>query len=319
MPAACLCISLFIVQAAIINYYLIVNISINHLSWVGLDLINLTLLIFCIACSHSTLHKKGRNGRGFKSLAWLSWLLISTSVAIKTIIAFNEFASHLVEDDPSFFGPNTLKTAIALGSCVFFLLLTTQHNSIVGSDRRRYIEELAGTVVFDILDTVDILEILFDAAKVELFWKGLKEIILAVVTMNLLIPTIPLMTLCQTEFGHHRPDPWVTNLHTFLIAVAVNLPILMVRLILWNVFSLAISPFTLKNCMLLSMTAYDFYQHRKVDTVERQRETTGVSHISYGKHHRNRSDEHCNTNCCEDVKTSHFCWTQSEERIVTVI
>uniref|UniRef100_A0A0B7B3E8 Uncharacterized protein n=1 Tax=Arion vulgaris TaxID=1028688 RepID=A0A0B7B3E8_9EUPU len=269
VPAAFLCVAIFILQTSIMNYYLIANISIGHWSWLGPDLINLTLLVASIINSYSALHGSGSRDENFYSLAWISWLLMSIFVSVKTIVIFNGVAVTLVEEDPSFFGPNTLKTAIALGSCVFFLLLTTQHDAPLGSEKKRYIEELTGTVVFDILDTVDILEILFKGKAVDTFWPGLREFILSVATLNLIIPTVPLLTLCKTKFGEDELDKKMIYLHRLLVVLAVNSPNLLIRLILWNVFSAAISPFSLKNLILIAMTVYEFYQHKKEKFQER--------------------------------------------------
>jgi hypothetical protein len=38
------------------------------------------------------------------------------------------------------------------GGIIFTLLLATNHDAKPGSHRRKYIEELTGTVIFDILD-----------------------------------------------------------------------------------------------------------------------------------------------------------------------
>lgn len=288
IPAAFLCVVLFLLQTAVMDYYLIENISVNHWSWLGPDVISLTLLVVSIVNSYAALHNTNSRQRHFYSLAWIAWLVMSVFVSAKTIVVFNGFASQLTEEDPSFFGPNTLKTAISLGSCVFFLLLTTQHDAPLGSERKRYIEELTGTVVFDILDTVDILEILFTQDKVDTFWTGLKEFILAVAALNLIIPTVPLLTLCKTNFGHDELDKRLIYLHRLLVVLAVNVPNLLVRLILWHVFSSAISPFTLKNIILIAMSLYEFYQHKKEKFEDHQREGIEMKNKNENQHFSNR-------------------------------
>jgi hypothetical protein len=54
------------------------------------------------------------------------------------------------------------------------------HDAKPGSHRRKYIEELTGTVIFDILDCVDSMEILFIREERETFPKGMDDAIIAI-------------------------------------------------------------------------------------------------------------------------------------------
>lgn len=47
-----------------------------------------------------------------------------------------------------------------------------------------------------------------------------------------------------------------------LVTVAINLPNLIVRLILWHGFSVGISVFMLKNIVLILLTTHGFYEHK---------------------------------------------------------
>ncbi|CAG5117667.1 unnamed protein product [Candidula unifasciata] len=262
-PAAAMCVVVFLAQTAAMDYYLVLYLSYDHLYWVASDMLNLALLVSCIYQSYSGRSKKNANKKTAHSFAWLSWLVMNIVLSAKTIVVFLNVAHTLEEKHPSFFGPNTLKTTIALGSCVFLLLLTTQHDAPLGSERRQFINELTGTVVFDLLDTADILEILFEENETESFWTGLKEFILAVGVLNLVIPTVPLLTLSITNFGRDKLQRRLMYLHRMLVVLAVNVPNLLVRLNLWHGHSVAISPFTLKNIILICITVYEFYLHKR--------------------------------------------------------
>ena len=170
---------------------------------------------------------------------------------------------QLKEDDPSFFGPNTFQTTIALGSCIFFLLLTTQHDEAPGTETRRYIEELTGNVIFDLIDVADIIDVFFDEETRSEMWDGLEEVVFFVMTVNLLLPALPLFTLSYTKFGRSRLENHLVQWHGLLLVLFVNVPNLVVRLILWHAFSHGISPFILKNFMLICLTAYEFYEHKR--------------------------------------------------------
>ncbi|GFR60322.1 cat eye syndrome critical region protein 6-like protein [Elysia marginata] len=254
---------------ASMDYYLIHHLGISHLTWLAFDAINITLLIICIQQARSAIQaSEGEKAPSniiriaSGSMGWVTWLFMSIAVAAKSVVIFHYFSDDL-DESSTFFGPNTLKTTIALGSCTFLLLLITQHNAPAGSDGRRYIEELTGTVVFDILDTVDILEVLFDSDERDALWSGLEGFILAVAVLNLILPTVPLFTLAKSKFGQRKLSIKLIHGHRILLVLAVNMPNLLVRLLLWHGMSSGISPFTLKNILAISLTFYDIYEHNK--------------------------------------------------------
>lgn len=79
-------------------------------------------------------------------------VVLQIGVLTRMIIGLLNFVEHLRED--AFFGPNTFKTTIALSAVIFVLLLTSHFEAPSGSPQRVYIEELTGTVMFDLIDTV---------------------------------------------------------------------------------------------------------------------------------------------------------------------
>jgi len=262
LPSAILCVSVFLLQAACMDYYLVEYLGDSHFIWIAADAVNLTLLVICIYIAHNDI-SAGRTTSTVYNIASASWLLMSISLAVKMIIVIIKVADKLDEDDPGFMGPNTFKTGIGLSGVVFLCLLMTQHDAPVGSERRQYIEELTGTVVFDLLDTVDTLEVLFDVDKRATLWNGLEEFILCVATMNLLIPAVPLFTLSRTNYGHEMISSRLVYAHRLALVLIVNIPNLLVRMILWHGLSVGISPFCLKNLILICMTVYVFYEHFK--------------------------------------------------------
>ncbi|GFR71756.1 cat eye syndrome critical region protein 6-like protein [Elysia marginata] len=264
-PAAVICVALSALQMAALDYYLVFMLSINHLGWLAADGVNLSLLMFCIVQARSALYKQNRDDSAkVQSLAWASWFLMSVSVSAKVCVLIAYCIKDLEEEVDTFWGANTLKTTVALGACIFLLLLITQHDAALGSEGRRYIEELTGTVVFDILDTVEILDTLFDLEKRKILWHTLEEVILVLAVVNLLLPTVPLFTLACTQFGRKKLQKRMIYLHRLLVVLIVNVPILAVRMVLWHGHSMGVSPFTLKNIVLILLTTYEFYEHKKM-------------------------------------------------------
>ncbi|CAL1530447.1 unnamed protein product, partial [Lymnaea stagnalis] len=264
IPAGLMCVILFLVQAGTLNYYLVYNLSDVHLCWLVSDAVNLAVLVASIIYSSYTLSQQ-RNSENFRatfhSISWVSWLLINVSVSVKVILVLENDAIEL-EGAATFFGPNTFKTTVAMGSCIFLFLLNTQHDAPVGSDRRTYIDALTNTVVFDILDTVDILEVCLSEGERDSLWGGLKKMILAQASLNLLLPTVPLLTLSRTQFGRDKLTRPMIYLHRLLVVLVFNVPNLITRLILWHGLSVGFSPFALKNVVLIGMTLLEFYEHK---------------------------------------------------------
>ena len=143
------------------------------------------------------------------------------------------------------------------------LLLSSLHDAKPGTERRRYIEELTGTVIFDILDGVDSMEILFIKEDRDSFPPGLEDTIIGIACINFLLPTIPLLTLSRTEFGHAKMSQRLVMIHKLCLAFAVNLPLLITRMILWHGLNHGISIFSLKNVIMIATICYDFYEHHE--------------------------------------------------------
>lgn len=264
VPARIFCILLLLTQGGILDYFLVKHQTQASWAWLTFDLVNVCIFIasFIISRRHLLLQKAGDERTRAFTLGWFAWLVYSVSLVARMAISFNKFTFRLSEK--GFFGPNTLKTSLALAACVFILLLMSHHDAPPGSERRRYIEDLTGTVVFDVLDTVDVLEVMFDRGSRDMFLPGLQQTVLAVAGLNLIIPTVPLITLSLTNFGYKKMPKRLVAMHKLLVVLVVNVPNLLVRLVLWHGFSVGISPFMLKNIILICITMYEFYEHKKM-------------------------------------------------------
>ncbi|XP_046544522.1 transmembrane protein 121B-like [Haliotis rubra] len=264
IPARILCILLLLAQGGILDYYLAKHQTQFSWAWLAFDLVNVGIFIasFIISRLRLSLQEAGNEQTKAVTIGWLAWLVYSVSLVARMAIAFNKFSLRLNEE--TFFGPNTLKTSLALASCVFIFLLMSHHDAPPASERRRYIEDLTGTVVFDVLDTVDVLEVMFDKTSRDMFLPGLQQTVLAVAGLNLIIPTVPLITLSLTNFGYKKMSKRLVALHKLLVVLVVNVPNLIVRLVLWHGFSVGISPFMLKNLILICIVMFEFYEHKRM-------------------------------------------------------
>lgn len=266
IPVRTFCILVLLLHTGFVDYYLVENKGINWLLFLIADVITLCLFIASFVVSYQQIASPRPDSEMERTGSWLgvgSWFLYSAIVATKAGIIFMDFADDLDEND--FFGPNTLKTTLALAGVVFLLHLSSLHDAKPGSERRSYIEELTGTVIFDIMDCVDSMEPLFIKEDRKDFPPGLEEAIVTIACLNFVIPTIPLLTLTHTKFGHAKLPRRLVMIHKILLAFIVNLPLLVMRMILWHGLNHGVSIFSLKNVIVIAMISYDFYEHHEAN------------------------------------------------------
>jgi hypothetical protein len=259
---------LIVLQGAVLDYYLVIHKDIDWVSWIVADIAIILVFItaFIISYRHLKLAKDAvvRNvpiQTGALPLGYLAWFVYSVFLATRVAIIFKDFAFHLKEED--FFGPNTLKFSIALAAFIFMLLLLCHHDAEVKSDRKHIIAELTGTVVFDVLDSVDALDVLFDGEAIIDFPPHMDTAIIVIACVNLVLPTLPLMTLSRTHYGHKHTPREIMMLHKMLLVFLVNLPLLIIRFLLWHLLSKEISIFPVKNLIVIFLVFHDLYEKRR--------------------------------------------------------
>lgn len=193
-------------------------------------------------------------------LGYIAWLVYAIFLAARVAVIFKQIAYRLTESE-DFFGPNTLKSAVALACVVFFLLIMTHADTPPRSAREYYIQNLSLHVTLDILDTVNILDVLFlEESHVFLSFE-LHNSIIAISCINLILPTIPLIVLSYTRYGKDELTHSITTIHTIVYFICVNLPYLVIRLVLWHVHSQNVSVFVIKNVLGLGATFKTVHDH----------------------------------------------------------
>ncbi|XP_060064306.1 uncharacterized protein LOC132544691 [Ylistrum balloti] len=265
LPTRLICVLILLLQAAGLDYYLVTYKNLSWAGWAAADIVVLILLIISFYFGYR-FHQRQKSSEEEDTedleihtrVGVVTWFVYASVLCFKVAYAFKDFSHKLDEND--FFGENTLKTTIALAGIVFLILLTTLHDAKPGSGRRKYIDELTGTVIFDILDCVDSMEILFDEEARANILPSLDDTIIGIACINFLLPTIPLITLAKTNFGHKKLSEKMVILHKVLLAFMVNLPLLITRMVVWHGMSHGISIFSLKNIIVIGMVSYDLYE-----------------------------------------------------------
>lgn len=282
IPSRALCFFIVMLQGAILDYFLISFKTVYWYGWIAADVAILFVFVvtFIISYRHLVLVRQSSTSHGHVQtgslpLGYFAWFVYSVALVARVAIIFSDFAHFLKEEN--FFGPNILKVSISLASAVFLLLLMTHHDAKPGSRRKHQIEEFSGTVVFDIFDSVDMLDILFDPVDRADLPSGMCLAIISISCVNFILPIFPLMTLSNSHFGHRATPESLLILHKLLLIFVVNLPLLILRLLIWHVVEKDISIFIVKNLLVIVVLFYHLYENevKKYVQSQSQEETDG--------------------------------------------
>ena len=246
---------------AVLNYYMAVHKSVWYWLWSIADVA--ILVAFTIAFLKSfhflkkTEQEQDREAKLERKkqvitkaelpLGWIAWLVYSILLASRMAILFQDVVQRLDEKD--FFGPNTLKLTLASSAFIFLLLIATHHDAPYGSSRQSFISSVSRGSTMDILDTVAILDILFITESHIFLTFEMHKTIIAIAFINLILPTVPLLVLNQTRFGKDDMTTTLKISHTLVYMLFINVPLFIIRLILWNVRNQNISVFLIKNVL----------------------------------------------------------------------
>jgi len=281
-PTRALCVFVMLLQAASVNWYLMDNLSFTWGAMFAADAVILTLFIAAFVMATSNIHtEKHASDIRFEvvshlPLCYITWFFYALVLDVKIVVIFTQFSTELKDD--TFFDPNTLKTTLALSGVVFMTFLATQHDLRKGH-RKELLTTLTATVLFDILDGVDILENLFDKEVRDTYPPGMDDTIIVICCINFLLPTVPFFTLAKTRFGLIKLPERLEMLHKFAIAYIINLPLFIIRMITWHGLSAGISIFLLKNVIAMGIVTFEFCEHFFCKAPDREREHRRMSNI----------------------------------------
>ena len=260
-PTRTMCITLTLLQAASLNWYLMDHLSYTWAAMYAADALVIALFIasFIMSTSVIRIEKHTENltfsASKHQPLTYVAWIVYAIVLDVKVGVIFKLFSSEL--DEAFFFGANTCKTTIALAGLIFITFLNTQHDTSKDVKRKALVLVLTATVFVDILDGVDFVDSLFEKDVRDAYPPGLDDAMIIFLCINFLLPTIPLMTLSFTRFGLNPLPEKLELLHKLAIAYLVNLPLFVLRMITWHGLSQGISIFTLKNITVIGVTTFE--------------------------------------------------------------
>ena len=264
-----MCIVALGIQAFIVNHYLISFYSSAWYAWYIADAFSLFVFIFTFidAFRHLKNKRKGikttkdlfKGKLGYLPMVYISWLIYSVLIAIRIGIIFKYIAPSLEES--MMYGPNMLKTGLSLSSIVFFFLVIAHVEAEPKSIIDQYVTGIIGRVTIDILDSVQFLELLFIHDTHIFLTFNMHNAIVAIGCVNLILPTFKLAILSGWHFGEKRMDKLLETFSLLFYLLVINVPLLVIRILLWSVHSSDVSVFIIKNILSLCMSIKAIHDH----------------------------------------------------------
>lgn len=271
------CIILLILQGSILDIYLVKHHDFNSLGFIATDIIVVTIwvgVMFMAKRKFLLRLKKMRrktekekvDGKSkapdeyadeipYVFIAWLAYVAITLIPEVAVI--FKRFADQL--GDAKVLGQNILKIALCITPMLFLLLVNSHHDSKPYSRRRICIDKLSAGVTLDLLDSIDILEILFMDDKELDLPVGLENAIIAFACINFCLPTLALLQLSAIVKGQVRSATF-QFLYSICYIFLVNVPLGAIRIILWTNYDQDVSVFIGKNIIASAIYMFDIYE-----------------------------------------------------------
>lgn len=267
-----LCILLLMVQGGILDYYLIKHHELESLGFITTDVLVLAVWIGLMVLAKRRFDAKKKRSEDeadarlpedypdeipYAYIAWAAYAIVTLIPEVAVI--FKHFADEL--GDSKVYGQNILKVALCITPMIFLLLVNSHHDSKPHSGRKIYVDKLTGCVTLDLLDSVDILEILFmDDFELNLP-TSLENAIIAFACINFLLPILALLELRVNKFDGQVRSVRFQLLYSMCYILLVNIPFLVIRFILWYGYEQDVSVFIGKNMIATAIYLLDIYDN----------------------------------------------------------
>ena len=273
-----LCLILLVLQGAILDIYLAEHHDYKSLGFIATDIVVVVIWVGVMFAAKrkflSKLKKMRRktekektDGRPKRSasdyadeipylfIAWLAY--VSITLVPEVAVIFKRFADKL--GDAKVWGQNILKIALCITPMLFLLLVNSHHDARPNSERRVCIDKISAGVTLDLLDSIDILEVLF-LDDIELSLPvHLENAIIAFACINFFLPTLALLQLSTMVKGQVNSTTTKT-LYSVSYICLVNVPLGVIRVLLWVNYNQDVSVFIGKNLIASAIYMFDIYE-----------------------------------------------------------
>ena len=276
---------LLILQAGLLDYFLIKHRSIKWLAWIVTDVF--IIIVWTMAMLSSSIPICGlfrgwliKNPKGNDFTAtYVAWLAYAVHFVPQVATIFKVFADEL--DKEGFLNPNFLKLTLSITPMVFVCLVYSHHKSRESFARKTYVQILVSSVTLDLFDSVEILEYLFDKKFIS---SSVEIAIILFSSINFCLPVLALYELKHNEFRETGQVPAVSFklLYVLTFLCFVNIPFLAIRAYLWHAFKLDVSILIAKNILGIYFgfaEIYEYYSETMPTRCDFCNETFAKSHI----------------------------------------
>ncbi|GAB1597461.1 uncharacterized protein LOC106881800, partial [Argonauta hians] len=189
----------------------------------------------------------------------LTWVVYALVLSSKLIIIFTSFATQM-EDEDGIESANTLRAMFGLTAVVFFLLLISYLHESIPQSLKTFIYTVGATVPIDLLDTMDIMELLYEEEEERNISEGMVIMILVIIVGNLLVPMFPCTIVYVQEFESKHIFSNLMIAQKVIQIMVINLLFMSIRLILWQEFGRGFSAFIIKNVLVMGILSYDLFR-----------------------------------------------------------
>jgi hypothetical protein len=262
-----LCVVLLVLQSCILDYYLVEN---HSPAWIGFVVVDVVIVILWIAALYiafkqyrrqtHTVNTQIRASPDELRVAFVAWLVYAAGYTIQISFIFKRFA-HKLENaqTATIFGQNVLKLSLTITPMLFLLLIHAHHDAAPNTRRKYYIEKISGGVTIDLVDSIEILEILFTDLDLP---SSFENTIIAFACVNVFLPTLALHALKQKKLWRGQGGLFPSKvLYNFCYICLVNVPFFVIRILLWVSYKQDVSVFLAKNIILIVMNSWDIVEH----------------------------------------------------------
>lgn len=255
---------LLVLQAALLDYFLVTHHSLKWLSWLTTDVF--IIIVWTMAMLGSTIPicslfrgwlVKNPKGNDFTA-TYIAWLAYAVHFIPQVATIFNTFAHEL--DREEFFNPNFLKLTLSITPMLFVCLVYSHHKSRESFARKTFVQILVSSITLDLFDSVEMLEYLFDK---EFISHPVEILIIVFSCINFCLPVFALYELKNNEFRETGQVPAVSFklLYVLSFLCFVNIPFLVIRTYLWHAFNLDVSILFAKNILGIYFGLADIYEY----------------------------------------------------------
>ena len=240
---------LYLFQASILVYYMA-----EHLH----RLLALTIIVFLVSPTYLIYNRcfcTSEARKGAIRWMWVPWFLYILPFLSSVTFIFTKVIDHLEYSD--FWGPNTLKIVLCITPVLLILLL----HGMIPAGNQKLIERISVTVVLDLFDAIEMLEIillqksgLFDLPEM------LEKFILGFACLSFLLSVLALF--------QHKVKPLTDEVAmrrktvifraTFQV-IFVNFSFLLIRCLVWLDYGHDASIFMTKNVLAIVISLSEVF------------------------------------------------------------